>query len=81
MKELEPTTNTATSRMNARRVATHLAIGLVLAATLGLAGCPQKGTAEKAGEAIDNAKDKVSDTLNPKGPAEKAGRAIDRATE
>jgi ABC-type oligopeptide transport system substrate-binding subunit len=80
MKKLKTTTNTATPRM-VRRVATHLATGLALAATLSLAGCPEKGTAEKAGEAIDNAKDKVSDTLNPKGPAEKAGRSIDRATD
>lgn len=81
MKKLETTTNPATPRMNARRVATHLATGLALAATLGLAGCPEKGTGEKAGKAIDNAKDKVSDTLDPKGPVEKAGRGIDRATE
>lgn len=81
MKKLKITTNSATPRINAGRVATHLATGLALAATLSLAGCPEKGTAEKAGKAIDNAKDKVSDTLNPKGPAEKAGRAIDRATE
>ena len=77
MKHLEITTNTASRRMNARRVAT----GLALAATLCLVGCPKKGATEKAGEAIDNAADKVSDTVNPKGPVEKAGRAIDRATE
>ena len=81
MKKLETTTNSATPRVNARRLATHLATGLVLALTLGLAGCPDKGPAEKAGQAIDNAKDKVSDTLDPKGPVEKAGRAVDRATE
>jgi hypothetical protein len=45
-----------------------------------LTGCPDKGPAEKAGEKIDKAKDKISDTIDPKGPAEKAGRAIDRAT-
>ena len=44
-----------------------------------LTGCPSKGPAEKVGEKIDHAKDKVSDALDPKGPAEKAGRAIDRA--
>jgi predicted small lipoprotein YifL len=47
---------------------------------LALTGCPDKGPAQKAGEKIDNAKDKISDTVDPKGPAEKAGRAIDRAT-
>ena len=81
MKDSETTTNTATRGMGARRVATHLATGLALAATLCLVGCPKKGATQKAGEAIDNAADKVSDTVNPKGPAEKAGRAIDRATE
>jgi hypothetical protein len=74
--------DTVIPRTNGSRRAARLATGLVLAATLALAGCPEKkGPAEKAGEAIDRATDKVSDTLNPKGPAEKAGRAIDRATE
>jgi len=83
MKKLEitPMTHTATPSRNARRMATHLATGVVLAAALGLTGCPEKGPAEKAGEAIDRATDKVSDTLDPKGPVEKAGRAIDRATD
>ena len=39
-----------------------------------------EGPAQKAGEKIDRATDKVSDTLDPKGPAEKAGRSLDRAT-
>lgn len=73
--------DTAIPRRNGGRRAAHLATGLVLVATLALTGCPKKGTAEKAGEAIDRATDKVSDALSPKGPAEKAGRAIDRATE
>ena len=54
---------------------------LVVAATLSLGACREQGAAQKTGEAIDNAKDKVADTVNPKGPVEKAGRAIDRATE
>ncbi len=66
----------------AHRIAAPAAATLLLAATLGLTGCPQKqGPAEKAGAALDRAKDKVADTLDPKGPGEKAGRAIDRATE
>ena len=79
MKKLgiTPMTHTSTPWRNARRMATHVATGLVLAAALGLTGCPTKGPAEKAGEAIDRATDKVSDTVNPKGPVEKAGRAID----
>ncbi len=52
---------------------------LAAAAALALTGCPEKGPAEKAGDKIDKAMDKVSDTLDPKGPAEKAGRSIDRA--
>ena len=53
---------------------------LVLPALL-LAGCPHKGPAERAGEKIDRAKDKVSDAVDPKGPVEKAGRKIDRAVD
>ena len=47
-----------------------------------LSGCDShpKGPAEKAGQKLDDAKDKLSDTVNPKGPVEKAGRAMDRAT-
>ena len=39
----------------------------------------EKGPAQKAGEKLDDAKEKVDDTLNPKGPAEKAGRKVDKA--
>jgi hypothetical protein len=81
MKQLTPTTYASTPGINPRRVATHVLTAFLLAASLGLAGCPSKGPAEKAGEAIDGAADKVSDTLDPKGPVEKAGRAVDRATE
>ncbi len=46
----------------------------------GLAACHQEGPAEKAGQSLDNAGQKVQDTLNPpKGPAQSAGRSIDRA--
>lgn len=54
---------------------------IVVALCLGLSGCPNRGPAQSAGEKIDRATDKVSDTLNPKGPAEKAGRSIDRALD
>ena len=54
---------------------------LFVAAALSLGACQKEGAAQKAGQSIDNAKDKVADTLNPKGPLEKAGRTIDRATE
>jgi hypothetical protein len=45
-----------------------------------LAGChSNKGPGQRAGEKLDNAKEKVEDTLDPKGPAEKAGRKVDKA--
>ena len=48
---------------------------------LGVAACHKKGPAEKVGKSLDNAGQKVSDTLNPpKGPAQAAGRKVDRAT-
>jgi hypothetical protein len=53
------------------------ALGVVALLT---SACTTKGPAQKAGEKLDDAADKVSDTVNPKGPVEKAGRAIDRAT-
>ena len=71
---------TGDHRKRARRLSVLLAAVIAVAATLTLTGCPKKGAAERAGEKIDAAKDKVSDTLDPKGPAEKAGRSIDRAT-
>ena len=48
---------------------------------LGLAACHTEGPAERAGDKLDNAGTRISDTLNPpKGPAASVGRAIDRAT-
>jgi len=48
--------------------------------TLGLAACHQEGPAERAGHSLDNAGQKVQDTLDPpQGPAQSAGRKIDRA--
>jgi predicted small secreted protein len=65
--------------------ASRLSILFVAAALTGtvvlsLTGCPEKSTVQSAGEKIDEAADKVADTIDPKGPAEKAGRSIDRAT-
>ena len=61
---------------------------VVLAAVLGavsvtgLTACEKKkGPAEKAGEKVDHAIDKVKDKLDPAGPAEKAGRKIDKALD
>ncbi len=55
--------------------------GVLASASLLSACAARKGPAQKAGEKLDNAADKVSDTVNPKGPAQRAGRAVDRATE
>jgi len=63
--------------------ARHFIAVAILLAGIGAAtsACEQKkGPAEKAGEKIDKAADKVSDAVDPKGPVEKAGRKIDRAT-
>jgi hypothetical protein len=61
------------------RSARYLAT-VVLAALIGgggLAGCDDKGPAQKTGERIDNAIDK----LTGKGPAEKAGERLDEAAK
>jgi predicted small lipoprotein YifL len=71
---------TGDHRKSARRLSVFFTAVIAVAATLALTGCPKKGPGEKAGEKLDAAKDKISDTLNPKGPGEKAGRSIDRAT-
>jgi len=57
-------------------------IALAAAAVLSsAAGCKEKGPAEKAGEKVDEAVEKVGDALDPKGPAEKLGEKVDEALE
>ena len=56
-----------------------LSVSLLIVA--GLSACEKKGAAEKAGEKIDNAVDKVQDAVNPKGPMEKAGEKIDETVD
>jgi hypothetical protein len=51
----------------------------VIALALGSTGCPEKGPAEKAGEAVDETVDKL--THPNEGPMEKAGRKMDEAAE
>jgi hypothetical protein len=47
--------------------------------TLGLGACHQEGPAERAGRSLDNAGQRIGDTLNPpQGPTQSAGRKIDR---
>ena len=41
--------------------------------------CKEKGPAEKAGEGVDKAVEKVKDAVDPKGPVEKAGEKVDEA--
>jgi len=59
---------------------------LVLAGVLAiiggpLTGCRKEGPAERAGEKVDDAVNKLEDAVDPKGPAEKAGEKIDKALE
>jgi hypothetical protein len=41
---------------------------------------PPAGPAERAGQALDRAGERVRDAVDPPGPVERAGRAVDRAT-
>jgi predicted small lipoprotein YifL len=52
---------------------------LVLGSVVTLAGCEQKGPAEKAGENIDKAGQNIKDAVDPRGPVEKAGAKVDDA--
>jgi hypothetical protein len=53
---------------------------LIAACAVILVACHQEGPAEKAGKSLDNAGQKVQDTLDPpQGPAQSAGRKVDRA--
>jgi predicted small lipoprotein YifL len=56
---------------------------LLLATTmmLGLAACDEKGPAERAGQDLDRAGQRLRDAVDPPaGPVERLGRAVDRAT-
>jgi hypothetical protein len=52
---------------------------LLIGAFAILAGCEDKGPAEKAGESIDKGIQNAKDVVNPPGPGEKAGREVDKA--
>jgi hypothetical protein len=56
-------------------------LSISLLVVTGLSACEKKGPAEKAGEKIDKAVDKVQDTVNPKGPMEKAGEKVDESVD
>jgi hypothetical protein len=65
----------ANSRLRTLAFPTIAMLGL-----LGLAACHQEGPAEKAGQSVDHAGQKVQDAIDPPGPAQKAGRALDNLT-
>jgi len=47
----------------------------------GLAGCEEKGPAQRAGQDLDRAGQRLRDAVDPPaGPGERLGRAVDRAT-
>lgn len=54
---------------------------LLLGAVALLAGCEEKGPAEKAGASIDRGTQNVKDAVTPDGPAERAGQAVDKAVK
>ena len=65
-----------------KELSTLVLVGILGSASAMMMACDKpKGPAEKAGEKMDKAMDKVSDAVDPKGPVEKAGRALDRATD
>ena len=53
----------------------------ILAFSLFLVGCQEKGPAEKTGEKIDETVENVEEKINPQGTAEEAGENIDEAVE
>lgn len=54
-------------------------ISLAFGLGVGVSACKEKGTMEKAGEAVDEAVDDISDA--GQGTMEKAGEAADEAVE
>ena len=54
-------------------------IVFLLSFVLGLAGCQQEGTAEKAGKKIDKAAEKAGDKIDK--AVEKAGKKIEEETK
>lgn len=54
---------------------------LLAASALFLVGCQDKGPAQEAGEAVDDAVSEMQDALSGQGPAEDAGEKLDEWTE
>jgi hypothetical protein len=77
-----PATRNHTSRRSVKRHPRAIAALAILALAGTLTACPEKkGPAEKAGEAVDSAGEKLKDAVTPDGPAEKLGKKIDKATD
>lgn len=70
---------TTRGRRPVRRLATLVLAAFAMTATL--TACPEKGPAEKAGEALDDAGEGIKDAVTPDGPAEDLGEKIDDATK
>jgi hypothetical protein len=66
--------------MKGKRTASIVVAAFVIGAVALGTGC-HKGPAEKAGEKVDDAVQKMKDTVDPPGPAEKAGRKVDKALD
>ena len=71
-----PTTRLEGRRTHHRAWRIHSAIAIALLAGIVVSGCDQ-GPAQKTGQKIDRALDRLSG----KGPVEKAGERIDKAVE
>jgi hypothetical protein len=58
----------------------RILLAVLAVITLGLGACHQEGPAERAGRNLDNAGQRIGDTLDPpQGPVQNAGRKVDRA--
>lgn len=54
---------------------------MLAASALFLAGCQDKGPAQEAGEALDDAASEMRDALSGQGPAESAGETVDETVD
>ena len=80
MSTFDNRSGTVARRTGAKRRIAALVLN-AFAITATLTAYPEKSPGEKAGEAIDDAGDKLKDAVTPDGPAEKLGKKIDRATD
>jgi hypothetical protein len=58
----------------------RILLAVLAVISLGLGACHQEGPTERAGRSLDNAGQRIGDTVDPpQGPAQNAGRKVDRA--